>query len=151
MSKVNRDAVASLEDLACRVAKHFSIVKASHEDVTLIFGWDDPLEAARRLLVCGPEIVVITLGARGALVCASEKHTLVPALRCNVIDTTGGGDTYMAGFLSEYLRSADPVRAAQWGSATAAYVIEQTGGVRTERMPTHHQVQERMKDYSKTS
>jgi sugar/nucleoside kinase (ribokinase family) len=49
----------------------------------------------------------------------------------------------MAGFLSEYLRSADPIRAARWGSATAACVIEQTGGVSLERMPLWEQVEER--------
>ena len=50
----------------------------------------------------------------------------------------------MAGFLSEYLRSADPLKAAQWGCATAICVIEQSGGVSLERMPTHKQVEERV-------
>ena len=142
MSKANRDAAASLSDLACRVSTHFNIVKASDEDARTIFGRDDPGESAERLLACGPELVVITLGSKGALVRTAEGSTLVPPLRSNVIDTTGGGDTFMAGFLSEYLRSGDPVKSARWGSATAACVIEQTGGVLAERMPTHEQVQE---------
>ena len=50
----------------------------------------------------------------------------------------------MAGFLSEYLRSADPLEAAQWGCATAICVIERSGGVSLERMPTHKQVEERV-------
>ena len=47
----------------------------------------------------------------------------------------------MAGFLSEYLRSGDPLKAAQWGCATAIWVIQRSGGVRLERMPTHRQVE----------
>jgi sugar/nucleoside kinase (ribokinase family) len=49
----------------------------------------------------------------------------------------------MAGFLSEYPRSRDPVRAARWGCAAAACVIEGTGGVRLERMPARERVQAR--------
>jgi len=150
MSKANREAVASLEELACGVAERFNIVKASDEDARTIFGWDDPLKAAQVLLSRGSEVVVITLGSKGGLVCSSEERMFVPPLPCNAIDTTGGGDVFMAGFLSEYLRSEDPVRATQWGSATAAYVIEQTGGVRVERMPAYRQVQERVKSYSET-
>ena len=143
MSKVNRDAVASLSDLACGVSEHFDIVKASDEDAATIFGWDNPVEAAMRLLDSGPSVVVITMGAKGALVQSAGKQWHVPPLRGKVVDTTGGGDTFMAGFLSEYLRSADPLKAAQWGCATAISVIEQTGGVRLDRMPTRSRVQAR--------
>ena len=50
----------------------------------------------------------------------------------------------MAGFLSEYLRSTDALKAAQWGCATAICVIERSGGVRLERMPAPQQVFERV-------
>lgn len=144
MSRANRQAAGSLATLACAVSAHFDIVKASDEDAVAIFGWDRPEDAARHLLGCGPQVVVITLGAKGSLVHTAKGRWLVPSLPCKLADTTGGGDTFMAGFLSEYLRSADPCRAARWGSATAAFVIEQSGGVRLERMPTRRQVQERM-------
>jgi sugar/nucleoside kinase (ribokinase family) len=61
-----------------------------------------------------------------------------------VVDTTGGGDSFMAGFLCEYIRSGDPLRAARWGSATAACVIEQSGGVHIGRMPTREVVLDRL-------
>ncbi|MBI2841843.1 MAG: carbohydrate kinase family protein [Armatimonadetes bacterium] len=144
MSKANRDATPSLVDLACGVSKHFNIVKASDEDAISIFGWDDPDRAASEVLACGPDVVVITAGSKGALVYAKNNKWIVPPLPIKAIDTTGGGDTFMAGFLAEYLRSSDAQRSAQWGSATAACVIEQTGGVRADRMPTHEQVKARM-------
>ena len=65
MSKANREAVPSLSDLACGVSGHFDIVKASDEDAATIFGWNNPSEAAKRLLDCGPDVVVITRGKRG--------------------------------------------------------------------------------------
>ena len=144
MSVANREAAASLEDLACGVAERFDIVKASDEDAATIFGWDDPNQAAQRFLDRGANVVVITLGPKGALVLTRQNRWEIPPLSGNVTDTTGGGDTFMAGFLSEYLRSADPLRAAQWGCATAICVIEQSGGVSLERMPAHKQVEERV-------
>ena len=144
MSKANRDTVDSLTDLACGVSEHFDIVKASDEDAASIFGWNNPVGAAKRLLDCGPNIVVITMGEKGALVHSAANQWHVQPLRGTVVDTTGGGDTFMAGFLSEFLRSADPVKAAQWGCATAISVIEQTGGVRLDRMPTRQQIQDRV-------
>ena len=144
MSTANREAVTSLTNLACGVSEHFDIVKASDEDAASIFGWNNPSEAAKRLLDCGPNVVVITMGEKGALVQSASNQWHVDPLRGTVADTTGGGDTFMAGFLSEYLRSANPLKAAQWGCATAICVIEQTGGVRIHRMPTRQQIQNRV-------
>jgi sugar/nucleoside kinase (ribokinase family) len=140
MSKANRAACSDLAALANGVAANFNIVKASDEDAIAIFGWDDPDKAAKIWLDGGSDVVVITAGSKGALVYTSKGKSVVPPLKINAIDTTGGGDTFMAGFLSEYLRSADPVKSAQWGSATAACVIQKTGGVTANRMPTYDDV-----------
>ena len=146
MSRKRRDALESAESFACTVAEHFTIVKASDEDAKAIFGSDDPDEASDRLLGCGPEVVIITGGARGAFVYAKKKRWyLMPATE-KAIDTTGGGDSFMAGFLCEYLRSGDPLASARWGTATACCVIEKGGGVRPDRMPTQEQVRERVKN-----
>lgn len=144
MSLENRKAVDSLEHLAREVSRHFDIVKASDEDAASIFGWDDPEEAAIALSHAGTRVVLITLGAEGILVCTEEGLQQVPAMPARVIDTTGGGDTFMAGFLAEFLRSEDVLKATRWGCATAACMIEHTGGVRVKRMPTRQQVQRRL-------
>ena len=50
----------------------------------------------------------------------------------------------MGGFLSEYLRCGDLLESAIFGSATALCVIEKTGGVLPQRMPTEEQVRSRI-------
>jgi sugar/nucleoside kinase (ribokinase family) len=147
MSRHSREAYPSLAGLAKEVSSHFNIVRASAEDAALIFGQGDveEAEAARQLLDCGPDVVVITLGEAGVLVSTAGGQTRIRAVPGKPADATGGGDTFMAGFLSEYLRSGDPVRAGRWGCATAMCVIEQTGGVRVERMPTREQVELRVR------
>lgn len=143
MSKARRASFPSLSKMACEVSAHFDIVKASDEDAISIFGWNDPEAVAKKLLDCGPKTIVITLGKEGAFIYTANKSWMVPPVPGDVIDTTGGGDTFMAGFLCEYLRSRDPLLSAQWGCTTATCVIEQSGGVRMERMPTRQKVQAR--------
>ena len=143
MSRDRRAQSPSLAALALGVAASFAVVKASDEDLVSIFGRDDPDAAAALLLGRGVPVVVVTAGARGALVYTAGGRVSVPAARARVVDTTGGGDSFMAGFLSEYLRSGDPVRAARWGCATAAFVIEATGGAAFARMPGYQAVRER--------
>ncbi|MFJ9030315.1 ribokinase [Streptomyces sp. NPDC102274] len=57
---------------------------------------DDPEEWARALLALGPRSVVITLGARGALVADDRTAELVPSVRVRAVDTTGAGDAFTA-------------------------------------------------------
>jgi sugar/nucleoside kinase (ribokinase family) len=144
MSRAHRAATPSLSKLACEVASLVDIAKASAEDAASIFGWDDPARSARVLGETGCGLVLVTLGASGVLIWTQGHETLLPAPVAQVLDSTGGGDTFMAGFLSEYLRSRNPTTAAQWGCATAAFVIEGSGGVRAERMPTQDEVQARI-------
>jgi sugar/nucleoside kinase (ribokinase family) len=144
MSLKNRQAISSLEKFALETATHFEIVKASDEDALTIFGWNNPEMAAQKLLDCGPEVVLITLGAKGCLLKTPKKQWLVqPVQGIKVMDTTGGGDTFMAGFLCEYLRSGDPYLATQMGNVTASFVIENSGGVQVSRMPRIDKVKER--------
>lgn len=145
MSKAHREAISSLPELACEVSRHFTIVKASDEDARSIFHQDDPDKSAATLLSTGCRVVVITAGSDGAYVYTRGSRIHVPPIPTKVVDTTGGGDTFMAGFLSEYLRSGDLTEAARWGCGTAGLVIRKTGGVVSTRMPTREEVEESLK------
>ncbi len=142
MSKIHREAIPSLPEFACDVSRHFTIVKASDEDARSIFGWDDPGKSAASLLSTGCKVVVITAGPEGAYVFTSGSSVHVPPISSHVVDTTGGGDTFMAGFLSEYLRSGDLSASVRWGCGTAGLVIQKTGGVLSSRMPSRQEVEE---------
>ncbi|MEU6385706.1 ribokinase [Streptomyces bauhiniae] len=57
---------------------------------------DDPADWARRLLALGPRSVVVTLGAKGALVCDASGVRAVPSVAVAAVDTTGAGDAFTA-------------------------------------------------------
>lgn len=145
MGKKRRSQIPGVSDYALEVASHFDFVKASDEDCYSIFGNKAEIASyGNSLLGSKTKAVLITLGAKGVFVCTPDWKRLIPALPGQPIDATGGGDSFMAGFLSEYLRCGDVLQSAVFGSATALCVIEKTGGVKPERMPTEVQARARI-------
>ena len=122
------------------------VAKASDEDARLLFAEESLSEeqSAQRLVDWGAEIGIITLGPRGSLVFTKDEKYAVPAIPGDPADITGGGDSYMGGFLTEFLRTGDPWQSAVFASAVALCVIERTGGVRAERMPTAEEARKRI-------
>ena len=125
------------------------IVKASIEDCRHIFRnkFNKPEDTARELISYGSEIAIITLGEKGSIIGTKSEIYNIHTIDAEVIDRTGAGDTFTSGFLSEYLVSQDIKRAGIFATATASLLIEKTGGVNLNRIPTRDLVLERMKKY----
>lgn len=131
-----------------RLVSQFDVVRASVEDCRYLFGTvEGRLEEIVSLFVqWGAQIGIISVGAQGVLLATPRQRLRVPALPGSVVDTTGAGDAFSSGFLVEYLRTRDPVRAAWVGSAVSKCVIEGTGGVVVQRMPTRADIDKRLAD-----
>ena len=72
--------------------------------------------------------MVKTKGHEGADVYESNKITTVPSIKtANVVDTTGAGDMFAAGFLHKILDGKSPIEAASFGCKVASLIIEQYG------------------------
>jgi ribokinase len=88
----------------------------------------DLVAAARQLLKVGPRVVVVTLGADGALVVTEKKHFLVPAFKVQAVDTTGAGDAFSAGFIyGIVIRGWNYRKAAIFANAVAAIKCTRAG------------------------
>lgn len=126
------------------------LVKASVEDCAYIFG-----EAKRphpehyfaeRLLAMGAKRLILTLGSRGAYYADPSHNRYFPPVPCDPVDTTGAGDAFGAGIVHAYLIDKyDIDTMVNFGQATACCVIERTGGVLPERMPTQQEVLSRIR------
>jgi ribokinase len=86
----------------------------------------DALRVARELVDAGPRLVVLGAGAAGNAVAWRDGAAVVPRLDAEPVDTTGGGDAFIAGLVAGLEHG--PVEAARWGSAAAACTIETLGG-----------------------
>ena len=67
---------------------------ANEGEIRDISDIDEPEQAACWLLVRGPEWVVVTLGARGALLVRADQAVHLPALPAVAADTSGAGDVF---------------------------------------------------------
>jgi ribokinase len=92
------------------------------------------LPNAAEAAVLGPERlraiareVVVKFGAEGASWTDGERTLNVPAAPARVVDTTGAGDAFAAGFLGVW-PAGDPEAALQAGAALAAAVVAREGG-----------------------
>jgi ribokinase len=87
-----------------------------------------PRVAALQLLEYGPKAVIITLGSEGVLLSTKEIQESFPAFKVsNVVDTTGAGDAFNAGFISAYLGNNSLEDCVKKGQATAALKIQGIG------------------------
>ena len=84
-------------------------------------------EGARALVERGVGCVAVTQGAKGALVVTADEVIEVPAYDIEVVDTTGCGDAFSAGFLRGLSLGGDLRAAARLGCATAAQVAQGLG------------------------
>ena len=83
-----------------RIIAQSTIVKASDADVAWLFPELDRLAAARALLARGPRLVVVTLGAEGAVGLCADAEVRVAAPVVRVVDTIGAGDAFGAAILA---------------------------------------------------
>ncbi len=101
----------------------------SQPEARAISGLDDPGDVARAFQDRGCRNVVVKLDEDGAF-CrdAAGVETRVPAYRVDhVVDTTGAGDSWSAGFLAGLHEGLDLPEAALLGNATAAHCIQAPG------------------------
>ena len=103
------------------------MVFANEEEIVLLFGADD-FDAAVRAVEETGVLAALTRGAAGSLVVTAAGPIAVPAAPVDrVVDTTGAGDLFAAGFLHGITTGLDPADCARLGGLCAAEVISHVG------------------------
>jgi len=112
----------------CEAIQGATILFPNRAEALLLAGSDDPEEAARILGGRFP-LVAMTLGSEGVLVVAEGREPVhVPAPAARMVDPTGAGDAFTAGFLEAWVRTGDPIAAAEAGVFVAACAVTVIGG-----------------------
>ena len=108
--------------------QYVHILKANETEAFILSGENNMDRAAAVLASFGPKEVVITLGGRGSLVYTGHRLHKIPSWAPRrLVDPTGCGDTYMAGYLYERLRGKTPEMAARFAAAMASLKLESRG------------------------
>jgi sugar/nucleoside kinase (ribokinase family) len=100
-----------------------------------ITGLNEPVDVARALNDHGAGVVVLKMGADGCLVMSADNETLrLPAFDVDVVDATGAGDAFAAGFITGIWQDWSLEKTAQFASAVGALCVTgvgASGGVRS--------------------
>ena len=83
------------------------LIKLSEEELPLLTGTADPETASRYLEELGIQLVLITMGEKGAFYRWQGKTGVVPGVATSVADTNGAGDTFLGAALSRLTARGD--------------------------------------------
>ena len=107
---------------------NLDVASASLDELLKALGAERVWEALELLTSRGVEVAVATMGDEGAAILAGGRRILVPAYRLGEeVDPTGAGDSFIAAFLSEYVRGEEPKWCGAVASAAASFVAEGRG------------------------
>ena len=91
------------------IAARASIVFAGLDEAALLADGGTAGDLARGIAEHGPTQVVVKLGADGCHALIDGTEFDVPAIPVTPVDTVGAGDAFVAGYLAELLRGAEPL------------------------------------------
>ena len=121
------DGWPELLDMIAPALEYVDWFLPNDDQALKLTGSDDVEAAGRALLERGIGGCALTCGARGSLIVTAEGSERVPAFETEVVDTTGCGDAFSAGFLRGLSLGRKPADAARLGSACASLVAQGLG------------------------
>jgi sugar/nucleoside kinase (ribokinase family) len=121
------DQAGAILDWIAPVFEHLDYLLPNDEQVLGLTGAEELVAGCRALCDRGVGCVAATRGADGAVVVDADGERDVPAFEVEVVDTTGCGDAFSAGFLRGLALGREPARAAVLGCACAALVATGLG------------------------
>jgi sugar/nucleoside kinase (ribokinase family) len=104
----------------------FDLLLANEDEAAVLSGQEDPHEALEAL-ADHVATVVVKVGSRGVLARDPSGTVTVPALRHDVVDTTGAGDAFTAGFLPSWLAGTSLAEAIEEGQRLAGAAVGRVG------------------------
>ena len=142
---LNKECILSFDPVMIYVQKGFDELKPILERTDILLINESELrllcdnnesslkELAIGFLDMGIETVVIKQGSKGVFAMNNNETCEVESYKCDVVDTTGAGDSFNSGFLYSYLKGYDLEKSCQIGNWVASKAIE---GFGMEKFPS---------------
>lgn len=124
------------DDFKKLIAGHIDILFANEVELLSLYETDNLEEAITRVSA-DVRICAVTLGAKGAIILTDKDRVDIAAEPvAKVIDTTGAGDMFAAGFLYAYTRGMSSEDCGKLGAKAAAKIIVQVGARPSQELKT---------------
>jgi sugar/nucleoside kinase (ribokinase family) len=105
-----------------------NIYKSSKDEISALTGESDLKLSIRAIHDVGVQTVIVTNGAKGAVLSVEGTQYNMGACHSEVlVDPTGAGDVFIGGFLTEYIKGKEPLWCGAVGSAAASLIVESIG------------------------
>lgn len=127
------------------------LVKISDEETELLTGESNFEKAAKKLVLNGAKIAVVTLGKNGAFVCTKDGGVKADGFSVCAVDCTGAGDSFWGAFLlkiaqsgknPEELTISELKDFARFANAAASFCVEHHGAIPS--LPTIEDIEKRL-------
>jgi sugar/nucleoside kinase (ribokinase family) len=99
----------------------------SIDEASLMTGQKSPADIAKFLADNGVGTVGLKMGGEGSYIRGHDAEVHVPAFKASVVDTSGAGDAWIAGFLAGISQGWDIEKAGRLGSAMGAFCVSEIG------------------------
>jgi len=128
---LQEEYIAGNESAILDLVRQVDVFLPSEAEVRLLLGHDEALSACETFAALGPRIIVIKRGAAGCFVYDARRktHFAYPAQEAVVVDTTGAGDAFCAGFMAGLSVDPGDLRKAAVQGALAASIALSAFGV----------------------
>ena len=120
------------------VLRYVDVFLPNDREAQKITGTDD-LEAAVERLAAIVPLVVVKLGRKGAMAQRCQERFNSPPVKVNAVDAVGAGDSFDAGFLSQYVMGADLETCLAAGNRAGALSTTRPGGTEAFRDREHRE------------
>lgn len=107
------------------VNNYVDIVFANEQEALALTGMEP--ENALHYIAERCEIAVVKIGAKGAYIQRGNEIVTIPPMKADVVDTTGAGDMWAAGFLAGFVKGEPLQKCGMMGAIVAKNIIEVMG------------------------
>jgi sugar/nucleoside kinase (ribokinase family) len=109
------------------VLPHTDVFLPNGDEAFALTGEQDPARQAAIFVGCGAGLAAVTLGGEGSVVCTADECLGAAAFPVDVVDPSGGGDAFDAGFIAGLLEGWDLRRTLAFASAVGASACTRLG------------------------
>lgn len=128
-----------------KVLEQVDVLLVNETEAAAIAGATDPHESLERLADRLPKtLVVVTLGAQGAIACHGERRWSQPSFEVHAIDTVGCGDAFIGAMAAAIARGADVATSLREGCAAGALAAMRAGAMPS--LPTRAEIDRLLAD-----
>ena len=122
--------------------QHIHFLKANEHEMEVLTGYPDAQSAAQQLHEWGVKEVLLTFGSMGSLLYDGVDFYPIPAYQPHeIVDATGCGDTYMAGYLYQRSKGQPMDAAGHFAAALSTLKIERSGPAQATNDDVYHCIQ----------